>query len=341
MAQLHGDRPALQSETIYALPNALIDAIKQELPSFFSPTDEDFERDLERLSGSGFFLRRPIQHPFLPGLAFPMRGTPEPETFQQRQQQADNRIREMMTDELTKLGRSKKAIDDYFKEKRAYEHRAEDRQLGYLGWLVTNPGFRKHRDVFRATWEAKIREEGGFPEVPISLFGDAPAGTPKRERPFKSDYMQFFKHWALQLMAAWELPIPMRPEMMGPSLYHLPSVGEAGILLFVPWYLLRDKDVGLREAALHQQFLLGPPQLDEWMSGQPKQWGYERYGLMFRLYVHLELGLKQRYRQQLQRQAGKVDHALARFLKPEQESFVSAETIRKVRQEMNRRLMQT
>lgn len=332
------NHPALQCETIYALPNALIDAIKKEIPDFFLPDQEVFERELARLSDGGFFLQRPIAHPLLPGSEIAAAEASKWEELERRHDRTDQAIREMLVGELETDGRSQSEIDQWFVETAEYRRRAVERQLGYLGWLVTEPVFRRSRDEFLAACGADVRRTGAFPKVPVSIFGETPGATPEGERSFREDYMQFFRHWSLQSMATWELPIPLRPEMMGPSLYHLPSIREAGVVLFVPWYLLRDKDVRLREAAVHQQFLHGPPQLAGWFKGEPKRWGYERFGLMFHLYICIELCLKPRYGPRLARKTEKVEYALARFLKPDQQPEDSIETVRKIRKEMNRRL---
>lgn len=338
LMEAYPNNPALRAETIYSIPGGLIDAVKEAIPDFFSPAEEAFERDLARLSGSGFFMKRPIRHPFLPGPDLLASEVARFKRLEQRHQQTAIRIREMLREELRQRGRSDAEIEAYFKDQAAYERRVEERQLGFLGWLVTDPGFRKCRKRFRSAWKDKIRKSGAFPEVPRSLMGETPDGTAELDRPFKADYMQFFQHWSLQSMATWELPIPMRPEIMGRSLYYLPSISEAGVVLFVPWYLLRDKNIGLREATLHQQSLLGPPQLNEWMSGKPKKWGHERFALMFRLYVYLELSLKQRYGLRPKWRTGTVGRALARFLKPDRNPDIAEATVGKVRKEMNRRL---
>jgi len=62
--------PALQDDTIHALPHTLTNAIHLEIPDFFSETEEMFERDLARLSGVGFFLKHPFDYPPIPGSSF-------------------------------------------------------------------------------------------------------------------------------------------------------------------------------------------------------------------------------------------------------------------------------
>src|SRR4051794_28351813 len=58
----HPGHPFLAEDPLYALTEEVINAISTSstLPGFFSPDEEDFERDLYLTTGHGFFHRRPI-----------------------------------------------------------------------------------------------------------------------------------------------------------------------------------------------------------------------------------------------------------------------------------------
>ena len=62
----------------------------------------------------------------------------------------------------------------------------------------------------------------------------------------------------------------------------------------MPAYLLRDKDLKVRELIDHKVALMSQPNLKDWLEGKPTNWGPERYLVMLRLYIYLELGLKSR-----------------------------------------------
>ncbi len=65
-AETYKGSPALHSDVVYALPDRLISAIVKQIPDFFSEEEQHFERDLARLAGAGFFLKRPFGYPRLP-----------------------------------------------------------------------------------------------------------------------------------------------------------------------------------------------------------------------------------------------------------------------------------
>jgi hypothetical protein len=337
----HAGHPALDDDAVYALPAGLIEVICRELPGVLTADDEGFERDLTVLAGEGFFLRRPF--PRSSGIwADSDQETRGFDLLASRIEAASQEIKGMLVDELKQQGRSPAQIEQYFDTAKLLEQKLSQRQLGYTGWLVTCAEFRQDRDQFRRRWKRRIEALGRFPTFPRSILGERPPAVAPADRGFFSDYLQFYRRWGLHTMLTWELPDPMRPELTVPSLYHLSHVGEAGVLLFVPWYLLRDQDIALREVAEHRQTLSIPPQLEPWVDGVPKNWGHDRYRLMLKLYLIIELCLKRRYGDRLYRKSDRLDRALSRYFSARKgmraPSDRMMETIRKVRFEMNRRL---
>ena len=59
-ASRHPNHRSLADEAIYSLEVKVIDSICAEIPGFFSPQDEEFERDLVNTAGLGFFHQRPM-----------------------------------------------------------------------------------------------------------------------------------------------------------------------------------------------------------------------------------------------------------------------------------------
>jgi hypothetical protein len=43
----------------------------------------------------------------------------------------------------------------------------------YVGWLVTNPGFRSSYDAFASLWPKQIWKDAKFPAIPMSFFGES------------------------------------------------------------------------------------------------------------------------------------------------------------------------
>ncbi len=215
---------------------------------------------------------------------------------------------------MRKSGKSDKEIQACWDAKARMQERVEARKLGYAGWLVTHPDFHLARNRFRQQWQSNINKLGAFPALPRSFFGEQPPELQQRDHPFDMAYTSLYQDWGLHSLATWELPIPMRPEMAEPSFYHLPAVSSAGITFFVPWYMLRDKNLKLRELAEHKLILMSQPHLEDWLTGKPKDWGHERFAVMLKLYIYIELCLEVRYSNRMKRKRGKLDYAFGRFV---------------------------
>jgi hypothetical protein len=129
--------------------------------------------------------------------------------------------------------------------------------------------------------------------------------------------------------------------MGDPSFYDLRRVHEAGLTLFLPWYLSREKDLKLREVCEQQAILMRPSHLAGWLE-RTKHFGHERSAVMLNLYVYLELALKARYGDRIRGNTQALDYALGHFLVAcslgGDVDLSSEESIRKIRQEMQRRL---
>ena len=74
-------------------------------------------------------------------------------------------------------------------------------------------------------------------------------------------------------MASWDLPILMRPELTLPSLYQLSDLGEAGVTIFLPWYLLRDKDLTVRDIASLRRIREIPQGVEPWVRRRSQELG--------------------------------------------------------------------
>ena len=330
---------ALESDAVYALPDLLISAIVKQIPDFFSEEEQHFERDLAPFR-SRVFLKRPFAYPRLPDAILSGQEASRKNKFDQRQVASAQKLRTMLEDEMRSSGRTEAEIRRYRAAQYAEQGNVEIRQRGYASWLVINGEFRRDRDAFRTRWESTIKELGGFPTFPQSLMGEKPSPPRAKYREFYDDYKNLCVTWGLDGFATWDLPKPMRPELGRPSLHYLPAVGEAGITLFVPWYLLRDKDIRLDELAERSRTLKGPEHLKDWLDHKPTGWGYDRYAVMLEINIYIELCVKSRYAGRLKRNVERLDRALGYFLcsGPDKElgAEQEAETIRKIRQAMNR-----
>lgn len=336
-AKAHRGHPSLKGDSIYAIPPQLLEAIRKMAPKFLNPEETQFERDLADAAGVGFFLKRRIQYELLET------GKPQPKAseWDERLSTVSTGMKGMLVEQMRENGASVAEIEGYWKLERQMRTRLKERQAGYAGWLVTEPAFRQDCMLVRRHLRRRLQRLGGFPCFPMSFFAESPGYLAKRDRPFYAAYMRFYRDWSLHTMATWKLPVPMRPEMGDPSFYDLRRVHEAGMTLFLPWYLSREKDLKVREVCEQKAILMRPSHLAGWLE-RTKHFGHDRYAVMLNLYVYLELALKARYGDRIRGNTQALDYALGHFLVAcslgGDVDLSSEESIRKIRQEMQRRL---
>ena len=304
---------ALKEDTICALPLSLIDAIKLELPDFFTWPEELFERRLTTAAGGGFFLRRPFTYPPIKGSTRGEHTGREAIQLLERMQKSSNQIKQLLVEDLKQRGRSSLGIQQHFATEAKIAQKIEARKWSYAGWLVTDSGFQKEWQEVRKSWEPWIKAIGGFPSYPTDLMGHSPI-VPEPLREFYDHYTQFYQRWCIHTFATWDLPIPMWAGIASPIFYPLVQASDAGMALFIPWYLLRDKTFNLQDLAKHEHFAKGPDHLQGWFRRDENKWGYTRLGRILKLYVCVELCLKKRYPDRVKRFTEGLDDSLCRFL---------------------------
>lgn len=325
------------SDVIYAIPTELIDSVQSVSrlrtgKPLLSKNEEQFERQLARVAGNGFFQGWPFHYPTFPIHAV-RETTAEEDLFNSRQELMDVRITEMMTEEMASSGRTVAQISKYFAQAADIRSAIEERQRAFAGWLVTNPSFRAATHGLRRRWGAKVQRMGSLPSLPKHFFGK-PSGRPiSQDKQFILHYSMLYRHWSIDQLVTWELPVPISAQLEAACLYNLEQVDPAGLVLFVPWHMLRDKKTTLVDlASLHRSYM-APEHLAAWLDGKPKNLGLKRYGDLLRLYMCWELALNRRYAKRLQRNLELFDEAFSRFLrsgKPHSPS--GAESVRKLRQ---------
>jgi hypothetical protein len=338
----HDDHPALQSHTLYAIPERLLDAIEQESPDFLTAREKRFERDLARFGGVGFHCGRPIRFALLPELQ-PRALDADDRKWQRRLDATNREIDQRQYEQMVLLGRTDAQVQQHRRQSEQFRSRIIERQRGYVGWLLTNPDFRAERDAFFARWKNALRRASKNDGEPISL-GQRPDRMPrKRTREFWADAVRFLWKWGLQAMPTPELPLPMDPGLERPSFADPIDLRAAGPVLFIPWYLVIDKDMRLNELVETHRLDTPLSHLEDWLRSSIKRsWGFERFGTILRLYIWIGLALGRRYPDRMAGRVTHLDRALARFEAggPATEDAIAkrADSIRRTRAEMNRRL---
>jgi hypothetical protein len=327
--------PALEQDSIYALPSTLIDPICKYV-DLFTPEEEGFERRLSDISGLGYFLKCPV------GCSLPF-GCESPrvnetwQNIQNRQIKSNKAIIELLTEVMLKQGVSSDEIEAYFKDEREWELKFEDIRMGFSGWLATEPAFRQEVAKLRAKWEDRIRINKRLPMISISINGELGWPVPMTDRDMHADFMVFYWRWGLETLATWDLPVPVLPGLTQPSLYGQIDQDNMGLVSFIPWHFLREKGIDIQQFAKHRGLGSISPRLKNWLNAEPKNWGCGRYGQMLRLFLFFELAIKPRYGDRLRGMTGNFEEAFLFYLNGEMKN-VSIDNLCKIRQEMNRRI---
>ncbi|HUE16368.1 MAG TPA: hypothetical protein VMR25_19495 [Planctomycetaceae bacterium] len=340
LAKRHPKHRLLRAEAIYALPEVLIDTLESQ--QFLSQDEAVFERDLVRLGGVGFFRKALISFPWLPWNDVKVLD-PKSIRSHQRAERTGAKIAALMRTEIRRAGRNDQQIEELERRQQAFAQRIRQRQRGYVGWLVTNHEFGNDRDRLRTLWEARPDARTTMPRLSWDLFGERRSRPPEDIAAAEAEGSKFLWKWGLASLATWELPVPLEPSFVGPSLHSLADQRSAGAVLFVPWHQLVDRDMHLDEVLDIRR--LGTPlaHLDGWLRAPTaKRWGFRRFGTMLRLHTCLDLAIDQRYPGRMRGNISLLDDAFARFLSankvdPESAKIGSVDTVSKVRTEMARR----
>lgn len=330
--------PALTGGTVYSLPLGLIDEIQRAVQGFFTEEDLAFEFDLAAASPHGFYRQRPFFYPPLQ-LGQPARVTEE-SPLQRRAVRAVENIRNMLADDMRSRGVPASQIQHWFDFAERERDEVEQRRWSYAAWLATSPQFRRQRSRLRSLWERGAADRESLPRWDFSFTGGSRHSAGGQSAEVDEAWVVFSRSWGIEGFATWDLPVPMRPEMAEPSLYPLPDVGGAGLLVFIPWYLLRDKEFDLHALARRQRLLNPATDLEDWLDSKPKNWGHQRYRVMLQLYFYGELCLRRRYADRVRGNLARLDIAFAKFLlaDPQDKKRMSDESIRMIRKYLQQRL---
>jgi hypothetical protein len=325
-ASRHEGNPFLAQDALYALSEEIVDAITAEAPRFFTPAEENFERDLARTADFGVFLNCPLGSGFVAS-SIEKPEQPNPAAWMTS---TDQQINAMLMDELCRAGVDPLERDEYFKEAAAQMGITETRQDAYLGWLVVNSHFRDELCQFRTIWEKAVRKAGRFPSLPRWMVGDVTSGI-RLAGELREACYEFYRRWDLERMLTWDWPVPMEPDFLGGWPQDVEVRHGAGMFLFVPWHMLRGEKLNLQDVAKLRRTLSVPEHLSDWVNKRRKgDLGEIRYRSLGWLYRYYELALMRRYKDKCDRNKHKLDQALARVIDRD------ADTVKKLRLELDR-----
>jgi hypothetical protein len=189
--------------------------------------------------------------------------------------------------------------------------------------------------------------------------------APGEDLPFpercKFEFTKIYLRWSLDTLVTWDWPSPMNPEevvemrsreMLFPAnVYPLFAsvtsksrskraakirlyLSEAGVTVFVPWYLAKGEDGGIDQVIRDVKSESSPPHLRGWMqackSRSGSEFGLKRLFDLAWLYRNLFLALRHRYPASCEGRASRLDEVFAAVRK------VSTDTIKNLRRHVER-----
>lgn len=337
-AKRHNGNPFLDLNPLYALPLKLIDVLNQK--KLFTAADLAFERDLADLTGGGFW--RHFRFGYSPLGNF--YGSAKQETIASKE--SDAQLRSILELLVPRDALREQWIARNAEQSQRYNESVDFQIAAYAGWLIGNPEFCRDKMTLRTAYGAKVDKCAAFPEFPMSFFGEAP----KRDRRFSkncaAEFDFFYRKWGLQRLVTWDLPLPLRPQV-GQVLYSLPHqattvahntspwLSTAGLLVFLPPAVLKDKDLTVQELVSQAGNLADRKHLNEWLKyGRTEtKLGIKRWERMLKIYRYTHLALIPRYAARKNWRTTLVDEALTSFV-----NCGGVENVRRARQELERRL---
>lgn len=339
----------LSSPVLYAIPLQLLATLRTYVPDLLTDGDLEFETRLRQLGGTGFqkghsFCSGTIEGRYLETNEF---GADRPDGIRSLDRDHwDQRVYEtLMLD-----GYTPNRSEYWHRHRIALEQRAAQRLKGYLGWLVTDARFFCELNCIRHKYEQTISQFSGvFFGAPDHIQSGSNLQSPEMDCPewpeFESDLRYFLPRWSLSRLITWEIVEPLMPSYLEDASFPHLAMSSTGISLHLPWPMLVDNNLTLRELGLFLTQRAGLDHLQEWLNGQDSKWGFIRYAKLLDLYLYYWLGLQRRYSKQLHRKTALVDRAFAAFwMTSEKDSGkldkldAQVETARKTRQKLQQRL---
>jgi hypothetical protein len=246
----------------------------------------------------------------------------------------------MLDDEMKRIGQSDARIELLREQTEAIRRRSRACARGYLGWLVTDRGYREEFQQLSSAWPERIWR-AGFPVIPMSIRRPFTAPVPEQDWEFVAAARFFLQRWSLETLVTPDLPLPLLPQLSAPAAYDPEWVGESGVSVYVPNYLFRERSISLLEIAELEQSFGHLTHLDGWLQERRKNWGALRFGHILDMFVYLELALKARYSERLTGVAESIDLAFASFWQRVSVRALkgsSSDSARGIRGELRRRL---
>lgn len=316
------DHTALKGPTVIALPPVLLERIQEIDANFFSAEELHFEQRLASRGCTGYFEGVEFTYSILetPRL---QRGSKAASPYQGLQKRSAANL----------LERSPSS---------PFEIQSElaRRRRAFAAWLVTHPQFRKDLQSFQSRWGVRWKGQLQSKRTAAGLMNSQTQAN-GRKSAFETAYLRFCSEHSLESLAAGFLPVPSDSPMLVEDSSEANLLPMSGVLVFVPWHLLREDTIALRDIVFGFGRTLLPQLLREWI-GDESNFGILRYEAMLYLYLYRQLAIAPRYPSKLHGKTDVLDGAFGRYLRGfdagRDKEFSAADSIKKIRLQLSRRL---
>jgi hypothetical protein len=228
-------------------------------------------------------------------------------------------VRGLLADLWGRGGRGDRVDIQQAQEQWEQEQRlTKARPEAYAGWLLTNREFASELRALRTAWGSEVKRRGGFPLGPLHVSKANAAKTGAPGNAYTRAWLAFYRRWGLDRMLTWELPLPMAPCMNNAGVQDFGPVGDAGVVLFLPWHLLRGGQFDLNRVVQRLKFEDAPEHLAEWVlkkaAGAEDEKGDLTYQRLFWIYRCHYLVLARRYAAARAKHVQQVDRAMGKAM---------------------------
>jgi len=311
----------LTFEPIYAIPENLIDGLKNRVNGLFTDIELDRERRFaiacRRHFSLGVFRAGFIGHSLLCAESVsPVNA---------------KTIRELGWEQFT----TESALEQIFDKVALWTSTIDDQSVGYLGWILTNPSFIQERDVLRHKWSEAVATNG-FPTHRLyfeaQTSGQGAVAKSYDIAEFATSFSDFYKRWQLSRFVTWDLPEPLGANIGGPA-----RVGElVGVherpTVQVPAHVRLPVRADVLEM-IHGQSV---PPLAEWQQILERQQngtlGVARFARVLHIQFYRNIVVAGRYSDRFARRTEAIDGAFAKYF-----GDASDDSVKKLRQWIERK----
>jgi hypothetical protein len=208
------------------------------------------------------------------------------------------------------------------------------KQESYAMWLALNKDFRREITQLLSKWQVRIRQLGFFPVHRLAANGISKEVREAFGEDCWIEFSELCQRWSIERLLSWDLPLPLnvRFDYMAAEDPFPDTFQRNGVFLFLPWHLLRGRQLDLTLLLSRRQIEGAPPAIDKWLDKASNRMGRGMGDIALQhkywLYRSYYLVLLPRYGKECKGNVARIDQLLAKLMRRDVES------VRKLRMSM-------